>query len=937
MKTLFTNFKSRDSKALFLAFVLLLLGATTQVKAQYLPASSYGFTAQSTTFTEITGGTLISAIHTDDAVSASLPIGFTFNFCGTTYQNFKISSNGWVSFNTSVTASTLSNTQSDMDAIKPALFHLWDDLSGAVGQARYEVSGTAPNRVLTIQCKDWRWNYSSAYAATISFQIKLYETTNVIEYIYRQEAGPGNTGGSSGATIGIGDVGTPSTYLVINNSSATPTASSTTFTTDITARPATGQLYRFTPPAPCTASMFPATATATANPTTVCLGAGAQLSLGFTPPVASGITYQWQQSATATGPWTNIAGATGLTYIASNIMAPTYYRCQVLCSGTVVLTSSVAQVVTTVPSTPTVTAGSRCGPGSVQLGATPTTSTNLIRWYQNATGGLPLATGNTFNTPNLTATTTYYVAAGAGGPATPPAWVGTGTSTVGGNPNPYYTLYDGLKTQYLIRASELTALGFSAGTITEVAFDVVAAGGHALSNFYISMKQTSANALSSAWETGLTTAYTAPATFTPTANSVNAYTLQNPISWDGVSNVVIEVCFNNPNWSSGHSVKYTTNLGFNASHYYQEDNNPNICSAPGSGSVLTSRPNIRLAISSGCETARLPVVATVNPLPAVNIGADFDTCIAVAATFNLEAGPQPNNATYLWDNGSTASSRAIGQTGTYYVAVTNSFGCIGRDTIHATIRTKPIVELAPGGTANICGGGEKILDAGTGGLNGGSYYWNTGDNTRTITATTAGTYIVYVTSPDGCLTVDTVELIVNGQMPEVDGILVTAQSASNFIFTADNPLHIVQYIWDYGDGSPRDTGTSATTQHHYTANGNYWVKLFSNSVCGEVVDSIMVTIIGGVGIDDVNKDAQIKVYPNPTYNHVVFLETAEGVTMSSLKVFNIVGQEVFTQNAFAKNANKHRIELNKDLAAGVYYIKIQTNKGIVNKKLEILK
>ncbi len=933
MKTIFTNLK--NTRAILMVFVLFLLGSGLQVRAQLLPAASYGFTAQSSSFSEITGGTQISAIQADDALSATLPIGFTFNFCGTNYQNFVISSNGWLSFNTSLFGSATFNAEGSLGDIRPALMPLWDDVSGDVGEARYELSGTAPNRVLTVQCKNWRWNWSSSFPATISFQIKIYETTNVIEYIYRQETGTGNTSGSSGATIGISDALATPTYLVLNNSTAAPTPSSTAFTDNITARPATGQLYRFSPPPPCNASNFPTTTTATANPSTICAGSGAMLTVSFTPPVATGITYQWQSSANAAGPFTNIAGATALNYIASNITATTYYRCQIFCSGNLVLTSSVAQVVTTVPSMPTANGGSRCGPGSVALTATPSTATNLIRWYQNATGGLPLATGNTFNTPSITNTTTYYVAAGAGGGSIAPTWVGTGTGTLSGNPNPYYTLFDGLKTQYLIRASELAALGFTSGNITELAFDVVSAGGFPLSNFYISMKQTAATQLSTTWETGLTTVYTAPATFTPTAGAVNAYTFQNPLSWDGVSNLVVEVCFNNPNWSTGHSVKYTPNVGFNAAHYYQEDGNPTICSAPGTGSLSTDRPNIRLSITSGCETTRIPVVATINPVPAVNLGADFDTCIAVAATFNLEAGPQPNNATYLWDNGTTSSSRAIGQTGVYHVAVTNSFGCVGYDTIRATIRSKPIVDL--GTTENLCGGGTKILDAGPGGENGGSYYWNTGETSRSIEATEAGTYIVYVTSADACLTVDTVELIVSGQMPELDGILVTAQTASNFIFTADNPVNVVQYVWDYGDGSPIETTTVPTTQHQYTANGNYWLKLFTNSTCGEVADSIMVTIIGGVGVNNVADEAQIKIYPNPTYNNVVFLETASGVTIKSMKVFNVVGQEVFRQDSSGNRSNKHRIVFDKDLAAGVYHIQLQTNKGIINKKLELLK
>jgi len=54
--------------------------------------------------------------------------------------------------------------------------------------------------------------------------------------------------------------------------------------------------------------------------------------------------------------------------------------------------------------------GSNCGSGSVTLGAT--VSYGAIEWYSSASGGTPIATGNSFITPNLTSTTNYYVSAG---------------------------------------------------------------------------------------------------------------------------------------------------------------------------------------------------------------------------------------------------------------------------------------------------------------------------------------------------------------------------------------------------------------------------------------------------------------------------------------------------------------------------------------------
>jgi chitodextrinase len=217
-----------------------------QANAQ-LAANTYEFIPLSGTFTEIVGGTNIPAIQTDDAISAALPIGFTFNYCGTDYTQIKASSNGFITFNVANTSSANGNSSGNIVDIKPAVMPLWDDLGGGVGQANYLTSGTAPNRVFTLECKDWRWNYNSSFPATISFQVKLYESSNIIEFVYRRETGTGNITSSGGATIGIIDNNATAGYLVLNNATAAPVVSFTTLTTDIQARPLTGQIYRFKP------------------------------------------------------------------------------------------------------------------------------------------------------------------------------------------------------------------------------------------------------------------------------------------------------------------------------------------------------------------------------------------------------------------------------------------------------------------------------------------------------------------------------------------------------------------------------------------------------------------------------------------------------------------------------------------------------------------
>lgn len=65
---------------------------------------------------------------------------------------------------------------------------------------------------------------------------------------------------------------------------------------------------------------------------------------------------------------------------------------------------------------PTITStspASTCNPGTATLGAVASAGT--INWYSASTGGSSLGTGNSFTTPSLSSTTTYYVDATGGG------------------------------------------------------------------------------------------------------------------------------------------------------------------------------------------------------------------------------------------------------------------------------------------------------------------------------------------------------------------------------------------------------------------------------------------------------------------------------------------------------------------------------------------
>jgi hypothetical protein len=84
------------------------------------------------------------------------------------------------------------------------------------------------------------------------------------------------------------------------------------------------------PPPPCSGT--PAPGSAVASATNLSLGQTTNLSLQNIVP-GSGVTYQWQSGPSATGPWTNITGATASTLPNFGPSAPAWYQCIVTCTG----------------------------------------------------------------------------------------------------------------------------------------------------------------------------------------------------------------------------------------------------------------------------------------------------------------------------------------------------------------------------------------------------------------------------------------------------------------------------------------------------------------------------------------------------------------------------------------------------------------------------
>ncbi|WP_161499389.1 beta strand repeat-containing protein [Flavipsychrobacter stenotrophus] len=100
----------------------------------------------------------------------------------------------------------------------------------------------------------------------------------------------------------------------------------------------------------------PVVGTAAASPTSGGVSIPFTLSLpGLS--MAAGLTFQWQSATSATGPWTDITGATNNTYSFISIFNDMWYQCVVVCTLSSTSTTSTPAMITYVATPP-------CYPGS---------------------------------------------------------------------------------------------------------------------------------------------------------------------------------------------------------------------------------------------------------------------------------------------------------------------------------------------------------------------------------------------------------------------------------------------------------------------------------------------------------------------------------------------------------------------------------------------
>ena len=158
------------------------------------------------------------------------------------------------------------------------------------------------------------------------------------------------------------------------------------------------------------------------------------------------------------------------------------------------------------------------------------------------------------------------------------------------------------KTDMLYLANELTPVwGNEQARIMGIGFNVLNASPQMMNGLTMKIQNTSLTSLTGFTNTGWTTTYSTNYTMT---NTGWVFFYFSPFIWDGTSNLLIEVCFNNASINSNSGVTATSKPGLTW-HQYQDLISGSGCTDLNGGALQANRPNLIFILNSIIDIRQL--------------------------------------------------------------------------------------------------------------------------------------------------------------------------------------------------------------------------------------------------------------------------------------------------------------------------------------------
>ena len=602
------------------------------------------------------------------------------------------------------------------------------------------------------------------------------------------------------------------------------------------------------------------TKTSSTNATTYCSGDTVLLTAD-----QAAYSYSWNNGATTRSIFVTQSG---------NYSCTINYPCGIA-------TSNLITINFTNPSTPVVTNANLCGPGNATLTAT---GNGNIAWYNVASGGTAIATGNNLNLTNVQSTTNYFVqnnitTAGATSFDQPFA------NTIGTNANHTdSTRYE-------------TFTVYSSCILKSVKVYATGAG-----NRKIVLRDQNGTPLQSV-----------------TANVPN-----------GESTVTLNFNLSPGNYRLGYG-NGNPNLTRNSTGVVYPYTLPGLLSITGSSAgaayyYFYYNWEIQ-TLPVTCSSNRITATINVNPIPNPQVTGVPAICNTTPANLSASVG----FVNYLWSNGAATSSISTTTPGTYAVTVIDANGCSGSSTsVNVVSSAFPSATVTPSGATTNCKGVALSLTANAG--SGYTYQWKkngiviAGATNISYSPIVTGGYRVQVSNAAGCskLSANTTVTFYNLPIATITPLGSTNICSSGSVILQASSGTGYLFQW-----RKNGVNISGATMQSYTATsiGVYRVLITDSHGCQKLSAQTSVTgcrIENGI-TNELPDDFVIR--PNPN-NGNFSIDYSSGLFPDEnvlIEIFNSIGEKIFdSEQIVLENDHSLNMHLQNNLPSGMYLVKISS-------------
>lgn len=718
------------------------------------------------------------------------------------------------------------------------------------------------------------------------------------------------------------------------------------------------------PPTPCNATPLAPTITTAAMSTASPLCAGSTKTLTASDPnypTIGGFTYEWQTSASSSGPWTTVSTSTTstngtVTYTTAPLTTSTYYRLNTKCTATGNANASAPYfVIVGAPQPGTITGSPTFCPGDISTYSVPIVAGTTYTWTLPS-GWSGSSTTNSINvTPNSTAGTISVTATSSCGtsiPQTKPIAPGSAPGTPGNITGSNSSCASASQTYSIAAVPGATSYawtvpaGWSINSTTNGGQTINVTTGGTSGN----VTATAINGCGSSSKSLYVTVVTA---------------LPNPGTISGPSSPCAGALYT----YSIHSVLGATSYvwGFPSGWTAVANDTTLQVFAGTAGGYITVTAHSPCSTS---PTSSLAVTVQQSVTPTVNVTAsDSPICQSAPITFTANTTNAGSSPTYMWQKNGTP---VIGSGSTYLdnklttgdvitATVVSNASCRTIDTARSSLTLSVTPLASPGISINaaplltICSGTLVSFSTTiTGGGPSPSYQWYLNNNP--ITSATGPSYSSALLANNDTITVKLTTSAVCPYVPYVFSNKVGMQvnnvvspsvtiSASSTQPVAGQPITISSaesgggatpvYQWILNNVDIPGATSDSYTSSAFRDGDRISVRMISYDPCAQpgVVTSNEIIMGDPTSVAGLTSwDGVISLYPNPTTGRFTISaewNTTHAGKQVNIDLLNMIGQNVYHVTTIPDKAQwRFDVRLSENIPNGQYMLRISSSDGM---------